>query len=220
MRPKTFFTIIMASTLAEYKGAATDRPRKLVRAIESVIAQSFGLWELIVVADGCRDTFELVKKHYGADERIECLLIEKHGGYGGQARNVGHRNANGIFVVYLDNDDVLGSDHLSKIYTGITNRGIPQGDEIVLPTAVYFDDLLSQPDRSAEPMRRKCHLQRGKCGTSNIAFQVQLNVSWDDNTYLHDWVFIKSLMKHGIVEIPPAEYIVCHIPYPKNPLDA
>lgn len=220
MSRKPFFSIIMASTLAEYKGAATDRTNKLVRAIESVIAQSFGSWELIVVADGCRETFEIIKDKYLKDERIDCILIEKHGGYGGQARNVGHRNANGIFVVYLDNDDVLGTEHLEKIERGIVWGSVMQGGDIIFPNVVLFDDLLSQPDRSAEPIRRKCRLQRGKCGTSNIAFQASLPVSWEDQTYLHDWVFIKSLMKHGIKEIPPAEYIVCHIPYPQKPLDA
>ena len=43
------FSVIMASTLAEYGGAASRRDEKIVRAIDSVIAQTFTDWELIVV---------------------------------------------------------------------------------------------------------------------------------------------------------------------------
>ena len=68
------FSVIMASTLAEYGGAASRRDEKIVRAIDSVIAQTFTDWELIVVADGCMKTMAIVARY--DDPRIKAMKID------------------------------------------------------------------------------------------------------------------------------------------------
>ena len=73
-------------------------------AIESVIAQSYAHWELLVVDDGSTDdTLSLVKEF--DDSRI----IVKHQKNAGVsvARNVGLSLALGTYITFLDADDVL-----------------------------------------------------------------------------------------------------------------
>jgi len=230
-----FFTIIMACTLSDYKGAATDRERKLVRAIESVIAQTFGDWELLIVADGCERTFDLVREKYVGEKRIDCFLMPQQNNEGvwkrvNDCRNYGHRVAKGKYCLYLDSDDCFGTEHLHKVYVGIGDQCIHKfykpatenefNCDTSMPNVVFFDDFIVFNKSDLLPRtKRSCSLQRGKCGTSNIAFKTELKVTWEDQTYLHDWRFIQQLMKFKIKTIQPCEYIVCHIPNPKNPID-
>ena len=44
-------SVIMPSYLGAYKNAAKDRDRKIVRAINSVVRQTYKDWELIIIAD-------------------------------------------------------------------------------------------------------------------------------------------------------------------------
>ena len=107
------FSIIMASTLAEYGGAASRRDEKIVRAIDSVIAQTFTDWELIVVADGCMKTMAIVARY--DDPRIKAVKIDKRPWWDGAPRNKGIELAAGEYIIYIDNDDYWGEGHLQGI---------------------------------------------------------------------------------------------------------
>jgi glycosyltransferase involved in cell wall biosynthesis len=72
------------------------------QAVDSVLAQTFGDLELIVIDDGSTDpTAEIVRSR--RDQRIRCITIG-NGGVAG-ARNLGLDLASGDFVAFLDADD-------------------------------------------------------------------------------------------------------------------
>jgi glycosyltransferase involved in cell wall biosynthesis len=192
------FSVVMPSYLGPYKGAAKDRNKKIIRAIESVRSQTFEDWELIVVADGCRDTLNLINENYAADNRISCLLIEKQPLWSGVPRNVGAHHARGEWITYLDIDDMFGRDHLAKIALGIDAYG-PGFDW------VFYNDHITLAER-------KCTPAKGHCGTSNVTFRRSLGVQWKDASYLHDWKFIQELLRFPYIRIPTPEYHVMHIP--------
>jgi glycosyltransferase involved in cell wall biosynthesis len=74
----------------------------LDEAIESVLAQTYPHFELIVVDDGSSDnTAEVASRHPGVR-----LVRQANGGLSA-ARNVGLRESSGDFVVFLDADDRL-----------------------------------------------------------------------------------------------------------------
>jgi glycosyltransferase involved in cell wall biosynthesis len=194
------FSIIMPSYLGNYKGAAKDRDKKILRAINSVISQTFEDWELIIVADGCKKTFDLVKEHY-PQRNIECLLIEKQKLWSGAPRNTGKAHAKGKWIAYLDIDDQFGNDHLTKLRLGIDAAEM-KGEKF---DWVFFNDYITIAERPCKP-------EKGKCGTSNVAFRANLSVLWMDSSYLHDFRFIQELMRYPHVRIPTPEYHVMHIP--------
>lgn len=113
------FSIIMASYLGEYRNSAKDRDLKIVRAINSVLKQSFQDFEIIVVADGCERTVEIMEQF--TDLRIKTYLIDKCKMWSGGPRNTGIENAKGEFILYLDIDDLLGENHLQNIATGLNS---------------------------------------------------------------------------------------------------
>jgi Glycosyl transferase family 2 len=85
--------------------ATRNRADLVPRAIESVIAQSYGNWELIAVDDGSDDHTPETLNAY-TDSRIRVVHREQRGGLSA-ARNAGLDEARGEYVVYLDDDNVL-----------------------------------------------------------------------------------------------------------------
>jgi glycosyltransferase involved in cell wall biosynthesis len=81
-----------------------DRARFLCEAIASVQAQHFADWELIIVDDGSMDDTAAVVAQYLEDKRIRYLQRPAQGV--SAARNYGLQQARGVFVAYLDSDNV------------------------------------------------------------------------------------------------------------------
>jgi|GEM_PF-786031 len=87
----------------------------LSEAVESVVAQTFSDWEVIVVNDGSPDetsrvVSELIERH--PERRIR--VIEKANGGLANARNTGIEAAKGAYILPLDADDKLAPDYLAK----------------------------------------------------------------------------------------------------------
>ena len=78
-----------------------NRYRPVKEAIDSVLAQTFTDYELVVVDDGSTDDTPLVAKEYG--ERIRCLRQENRGV--SAARNAGVAASTAPWLAFLDSDD-------------------------------------------------------------------------------------------------------------------
>jgi glycosyltransferase involved in cell wall biosynthesis len=87
-----------------------DAEEFLLEAVESVRAQTFGAWELLLVDDGSTDgSTSIARSQTAAQEgRIRYLEHPGHVNRGMSAtRNLGIAHAQGKFVAFLDADDVL-----------------------------------------------------------------------------------------------------------------
>jgi glycosyltransferase involved in cell wall biosynthesis len=192
----------MQSYLGHYNTAASNREQKIVRAIYSVLNQSFKDWELIVIADGCEKTFDLVCEKYSEYKNIDCRLISKQTMWGGGPRNYGLSIANGEWAVYLDNDDYFGPDHLKTI-----------ADNISSFDWVWFNDLVKTADNHVE---RSCIIDiKNQFGTSNVAHKISLGAKWCSYGYGSDDYGLVAHLKqlssnYGKIATP--QYFVCHIP--------
>jgi glycosyltransferase involved in cell wall biosynthesis len=79
-----------------------NQPAYLVQALDSVFAQTFRDFEIIVINDGSTDNTHQVLEQYG--DRIRVLNQENQGI--GRARNRGMDNAVGRYIAFLDHDDL------------------------------------------------------------------------------------------------------------------
>jgi glycosyl transferase family 2 len=79
-----------------------NQARFLGDAIESVLAQTYPHFEIVVVDDGSTDNTSEVASRY---PRVRCIRQENRGLAG--ARNTGIRQSNGGYLVFLDADDRL-----------------------------------------------------------------------------------------------------------------
>jgi glycosyltransferase involved in cell wall biosynthesis len=94
-----------------------DTPvQRLEEAIESVIAQAYENWELLLIDDGSSDSelLRALRVLAARDRRIILKNLGKHEGISG-ASNQGLALAQGEWVTFLDHDDVIEPDALFQI---------------------------------------------------------------------------------------------------------
>jgi cellulose synthase/poly-beta-1,6-N-acetylglucosamine synthase-like glycosyltransferase len=91
-----------------------NRAHILGKALESVRAQSFQDFEVLVVDDGSKDDPREIVQTFG-DPRIRIIICQDNAG-GGAARNVGIDQARGRFVALLDSDDAFLPHHLTSMH--------------------------------------------------------------------------------------------------------
>lgn len=89
-----------------------NRAHLIGEAIQSVRAQTFANWELIIVDDGSTDNTETVVNTF-EDQRIQYNRID-HRGIIGEVRNVGMELARGSFIAFLDSDDLWEPHKLER----------------------------------------------------------------------------------------------------------
>ena len=92
------------------------RVPRLREAIESVVAQVYENWELILVDDGSRASELLAElpKLAARDSRISLIKLETNAGISA-ASNKGLAAAHGEWVAFLDHDDLLEPDALFQV---------------------------------------------------------------------------------------------------------
>ncbi len=101
-----------------------NRASFIREAIESVQAQSYENWELIIIDDGSTDdTREIVSQYEKTDARIHYHYQENQ--ERSAARNKGIELSKGEWICFLDSDDNYLPDHLKTIHQAL---GSDQGE--------------------------------------------------------------------------------------------
>lgn len=90
----------------------------LERCVDSIINQTYKNLEIILVNDGSTDNSgklcdELAKR----DDRIR--VIHKGNGGVSEARNLGIRESKGVYITFIDSDDVVSIKMLEELYSNL-----------------------------------------------------------------------------------------------------
>lgn len=84
------------------------------KCIESTIKQQNEDFEVIIVDDGSEDESGVICDEFSQkDSRIK-VIHKKNGGVS-EARNVGIKNAKGMYIMFLDSDDTLNENALIRL---------------------------------------------------------------------------------------------------------
>ena len=82
--------------------------------IESIQAQTYTNWELLITDDCSTDnSVELIESYVKTDARIKLFRLKKNSG-AGVARNNSIREARGRYIAFCDSDDLWTPDKLEK----------------------------------------------------------------------------------------------------------
>ena len=86
----------------------------LTETIESVQAQTYEYWELLLVDDCSSDSSgQIIEKKAKEDDRIKYIKLEKNSG-AAVTRNIGLSEASGRYVAFLDSDDIWKPEKLER----------------------------------------------------------------------------------------------------------
>ena len=99
--------------------------RFIAKTIESVLAQTYRNWEVVVVDDYSVDnTVEIVNTYVNNEPRIKLIRLKENSG-AAISRNTALDVANGRFIAFLDSDDIWRPDKLEKQVSFMLERKIP-----------------------------------------------------------------------------------------------
>lgn len=87
----------------------------LARCLDSVLAQTFEDYEVVLVNDGATDSSPQICETY-AQKHTRIRLYHKANGGLSDARNYGTERAQGEYIAYIDSDDYVSPEYLSCLY--------------------------------------------------------------------------------------------------------
>ncbi len=131
--------------------------RFIEETIESVKAQTYTNWEMILVDDLSSDNSEaIIKRMQEKDRRIKYIKLKENSG-AAVARNTGIENAKGRYIAFLDSDDLWKVTKLEiqidfmKVneygftftsYELMSEDGTRLNKIVKVPQSVNYDELL------------------------------------------------------------------------------
>lgn len=84
------------------------------KCLDSVVKQTYDNYEVIIVNDGSPDNSQkIIDKYVNKDKRFRSY-IKENGGLS-DARNYGVKKATGDYLIFIDSDDYVDEQYLSKI---------------------------------------------------------------------------------------------------------
>lgn len=138
---------------------AYNAEKTLGQAVESVLAQTYPLFELIVINDCSKDrTASLAKQYAFIDSRVRVLENGVNSG-ASRTRHKGVEAAKGKWLAFLDSDDAWSLEKLEKqlavqverraklVYTGsafMNADGVPLNWILHVPSQIGYRKLLRQ----------------------------------------------------------------------------
>lgn len=133
--------------------------RYLREAVESVLAQTYKRWELLIIDDASTDhSVEIANKYVQADSRVHLLHNPDPIHMPSAPRNVGVHAARGRYIAFLDSDDVwfpqkleqqlpLFNDNRTAIvysnYEKIDEKSTRANRIVTAPSRATYNTLLS-----------------------------------------------------------------------------
>lgn len=115
----------------------------LRECLDSILNQNEGRFEIVAVNDGATDSSrEILAEYASLDDRIRIVDQENMGLSG--ARNTGVAAAAGEYIAFVDSDDFVAPDYLSKM---LENAEAHFSDISVCGRAIYSDGISRHHER-------------------------------------------------------------------------
>ena len=158
----------------------------LRQSIESVLSQSFGDWELIVIDDGSTDQSATICDEFAAkDERI--IVIHKENTGQADSRNLAIKTARGKYIMFIDSDDWIKSNMLEEMMDCLNQE---QADMVV---GAYFEEYTNE----------RIHIHNTSVGTFSKDEAIDIYYHYKNKTTYVIWgaIFKKELLKAPIPQL-------------------
>ena len=217
--------------------------RFIKETVDSVLAQSYINWELIIVDDCSTDNTDDVVAQFSGDSRIKYIKNSKNSG-AAESRNRALREAKGKWIAFLDSDDLWAPDKLEKqiafmkdngyhfsytAYTEIDENSEPNGKTVTGPKHItksgmynycWMGCLTVMYDAEAVGLIQIESIRK------NNDYAMWLKVCKKADCYLLDETLAKyrkrsgSISNHGYTKLIKWHYRLYRIAEHKNPVSS
>ncbi len=143
MENKILFSIIIPTY---------NRASLIKDTINSVLLQDYSNFEIIIVDDGSTDDTQNIIKSI-EDNRIN--YYKKTNEERGAARNFGTKLAKGEYITFLDSDDILYVNHLTRALETIDENNSPDVFHLIFEILNYNEESLSVKSISENKINEK-----------------------------------------------------------------
>jgi GT2 family glycosyltransferase len=182
-----------------------NRKAALERAIKTVVAQTYGDWELVVVDDASTDGTEEVVRALGEGRLVYVRHPQNRGG--GAARNTGIQRARGKYVAFLDSDDEWFPGKLARDVGAFADEGVGLvycGKELVDPAGRLL--LRRIPTLQGDLYRQLlAHDFIGSCSRVAVRTEVAQSIGGFDESLPsgQDWdMWVRASQKAKVACVP------------------
>ena len=145
------------------------------RCVDSVLSQTYGNLEIILVDDGSPDRCGEICDEYAAKDKRVVSIHKKNGGLS-DARNAGMEICKGEYITFLDSDDWVVPDYIERLYRLLKDTG----SDVSACSFIKTSTEDTKPDSSPEEIRVFSNIEALDKIESNTDIQlyVQLVVAW------------------------------------------
>lgn len=157
----------------------------LNECVDSILAQTFTDFELILVDDGSRDNSGAICDEYASkDERISVIHQENQGQ--AASRNTAVAIAKGEWIHFVDSDDLIHPQMLEILYSAVD-------ENIQISACDLYKDFVYPEDFCSE---KKCEFQKYQVNENLLLRFMQS----EEHFY---WIVCAKLIKKEIIEKHP-----------------
>lgn len=121
------------------------------KLLKKLMGDRYDNIEIIVVDDGSKDdSFEIIDKIAKKDKRLK-LFHQSNSGQS-SARNLGIKKAKGEYILFIDSDDDVSSDFISKLSESIQHPGVS-----LSVTGIHYNRIIQKTnvDKFITPVKPK-----------------------------------------------------------------
>lgn len=155
----------------------------LRKCVDSILAQTYPQWELVLVDNGSTDkSYEICKEYARKDARISAIHQYRNQGVS-VARNLGMEKCRGEFITFIDSDDWIRDNYLEVL--------IKMQKELSAQMVICDFDRVYDKDRGKKEIKRppkerysvkrynvkqylEYHLLEGNCHCWGVLYQSSL----------------------------------------------
>lgn len=196
----------------------------LERCINSILAQTFSDYELLLVDDGSTDrSGEICDSYKTVNSRVR--VFHKENGGSSSARNLAIKEARGEYFSFIDSDDYVEPDFLESLYApieraqsegGETPRIVQAGRNEIDEQGRLLSDICIPPSKemfiSSRDFFEELILHKGDCSfctkiTHRSLFE---NLEFPVGKLNEDFHLLIEMLRHcdGVVSLPGYKYHV------------
>lgn len=180
------YSVILVAQVTNSK--LYEPEKKFVRVVKSFLNQTHDDKELIIISNGCNKTKLIYDKYFS--KYVNVLFFHNikeipltHGGINNKALEF----TSGDYILYINQNDVLGSKHLETIDKEIAKS--PNH-------SIYYYDVYNTLNDSFKKLKRNYIELRINSITTDSFIHKKTDISWS-NGVGNDWKFIMEMIYKG-----------------------